>query len=238
MSEPKVWSRFSVKAKDGKVLKLRIEAMTEDRREELMNLLINYFIPEESLHKSLGIPQKPDALAELIETYKEFWSEKPNQNLTICVSDDETETRGELLGASLIALEAREDASKEKPHYEPNTEEMKKFIEIYYVMAAKYNAFDKYDFDKFYNGRGLVVHPKCRGLGIAQEFLRVRRLVCKENNIPMTGAWMTAYGTQKAAARDNWETVFEMNTEDYAKEVGIKFENVPPTFMYMIGRSE
>ncbi|KAG6450271.1 uncharacterized protein LOC115443604 [Manduca sexta] len=235
MSEPKVWSRFSAKSKDGKVLKFRIEAMTDDRKEDLMNLLMTYFVPEESMHRGPGIPKSPEAMAEILEVYKDLWSVKSNQNLTICVSDDETESRSELLGASLIALETREE---EKTHYNPITEVIKKSIKVYTCLATKYNVFEKHDLDEFYNGRGVVVHPKCRGLGIAQEFLRVRRLVCKEHSIPMTGAWMTSFGTQKAAIRDNWETVFEINTEDFGKEVGVKFENVPPTFLYMIGRCE
>ncbi|KAG6450272.1 uncharacterized protein LOC115443600 [Manduca sexta] len=236
MSEPKVWSRFSAKAKDGTVLKFRIQAMTEDRKEDLMNLLMTYFVPEESMHKGLGIPKNPEAMAELLEIYKELWSVKPNQNLTICVSDDETETRSELFGASLIILDKREE--KEKLHYEPISEVIKESIKIASCLSMKYNVFEKHDLNEFYDGRGVVVHPKCRGLGIAQEFLKVRRLVCKEHNVPMTGAWMTSFGTQKAAIRDNWETVFELNTEDFAKEVGVKFENVPPTFMFMIAKVE
>ncbi|KAG6450273.1 hypothetical protein O3G_MSEX006468 [Manduca sexta] len=238
MSEPKVWSRFSAKAKDGTVLKFRIQAMTEDRKEDLMNLLMTHYVPEESMHRCLGIPKNPEAMAEVLEIYKDLWSEKPNHNLTICVSDDETETRSELFGASLIILETREGKSKEIIHYNPVTELLKESIKIYKYLSMKYNIFEKHDIDKYYYGGGVVVHPKCRGLGIAQEFLRVRRLVCKEHNIPMTGAWMTSFGTQKAAVRDNWETAYELNTEDIGKEVGVEFENVPPTFMYMIARNE
>ncbi|KAG6450274.1 hypothetical protein O3G_MSEX006480 [Manduca sexta] len=237
MSGPRVWSRFSAKASDGTVLKFRIEDMTEDRIEDVMTLLMTHFATEESLHRGSGVPKNPKAMAELQEIYKELWNEKPNQ-IVICVSDEETTTNSELLGASVMDLETREEASKEIRHDNATTEEIKKFLEIITCLFTKYNVFDKYDLDKFYDDRGVVVLPKCRGLGIAQEFFRVRRLMCKEHNIPMTGGWMTSFGSQKAAIRDNWETVFEINYEDFGKEVGVKFENVPPTCIFMIARGE
>ncbi|KAG6450270.1 uncharacterized protein LOC115443599 [Manduca sexta] len=237
MSGLKVWSRFSAKSRDGTVLKLRIEDMPEDRIEDVTKLLMTHYAPEESLHKGSGVPKNPEAMAELLKLYKESWNEKPHQ-ITICVSDDETDTNSELLGASLMVLETKEEAFKEITYDDANTEEIKKFLEIMKCLSAKYNVFEKYDLDEFYDGRGVVVLPKCRGLGIAQEFFRVRRLMCKEHNIPMTGAWMTSFGTQKAAIRDNWETVCEMNTEDFEKEVGVKFEKVPPTCIFMIARGE
>lgn len=50
----------------------------------------------------------------------------------------------------------------------------------------------------------------------------------------MHGAWMTAYGTQKAAERDGWKTVCEIQYDEYGKKYGITFEDAPPSCKFMV----
>lgn len=47
---------------------------------------------------------------------------------------------------------------------------------------------------------------------------------------------MTAIGTQKAAARDGWETDFELDVEKLGHQTDTTFKNAPPTFKFMIGK--
>lgn len=46
---PNVWRRFESKPKNGKIYKIRIEEITDDRVEEILELLLKYYIPEEPL---------------------------------------------------------------------------------------------------------------------------------------------------------------------------------------------
>lgn len=49
----RVWSRFTVKSKDGE-LKFRIQDMPSDRLEDVINIFVKYFVPEETAHKAAG----------------------------------------------------------------------------------------------------------------------------------------------------------------------------------------
>lgn len=47
---------------------------------------------------------------------------------------------------------------------------------------------------------------------------------------------MTSYGTQKAAERDGWETVCEIQCEELGKFFGVKYGTNPPSTKFMIAR--
>lgn len=63
-----------------------------------------------------------------------------------------------------------------------------------------------------------------------------RRMICKEYGVPINGAWMTSYGTQKAATRDGWETVAEIHYEEFGKQHNVIYEKDPPSCKFMIAR--
>ncbi|XP_075973764.1 uncharacterized protein LOC142975022 [Anticarsia gemmatalis] len=119
----------------------------------------------------------------------------------------------------------------------PETKELKKLIEMSYVLDGNYNTMNVHKLDKFYDDRGIVVRPDYRGYGIALEFFKARRLICKEHGVTMTGAWMTAHGTQKSAQRDGWETVVTVDRDEFAKQMGVTYEPYSPTSIkYMLAR--
>ncbi|KAJ0175712.1 hypothetical protein K1T71_008871 [Dendrolimus kikuchii] len=111
---------------------------------------------------------------------------------------------------------------------------MMKFKKMLFSLALEFDVAESLSVDEYYGAKGVCVRPDYRGLGIAQEFLRLRRLICKERNMPFTSAWMTAFGTQKAAARDGWKSVFELDLEKFGQQVDAVFKNTPPTFKFMI----
>ena len=53
-SSPKVWSKFSVKKKDGTVLNLRIVDATESIFEDVLILYVKYFLNDETTFKAAG----------------------------------------------------------------------------------------------------------------------------------------------------------------------------------------
>lgn len=60
-----------------------------------------------------------------------------------------------------------------------------------------------------------------------------RTIICKERGVPITSAWMTSIGTQKAAAKLGWEALSEISYEDLGKMVGTEFPKVPPSSKLM-----
>lgn len=60
-----------------------------------------------------------------------------------------------------------------------------------------------------------------------------RNLVCIDQKIPMTCAWMTSIGSQKAAEKNNWKTLIEISPENLDEITGLIFEKKVPSFKLM-----
>nr|XP_034830589.1 uncharacterized protein LOC117987663 [Maniola hyperantus] len=156
--------------------------------------------------------------------------ERPNMSTVMCCVDD-LNTAGEIIGLSCMDLDKNAEKLKDIVQgMELKTKEIKNIFHI--LLTLEDYAGDK-AFETYYGGRGISVHPDYRGLGLANEFVRVRKLICIDHKVAMTCAWMTAIGTQKAAAKNNWKTLAEISLEDLEKQTGLKFEKKVPSFKYM-----
>ncbi|XP_063388813.1 uncharacterized protein LOC134674625 [Cydia fagiglandana] len=95
-----------------------------------------------------------------------------------------------------------------------------------------------FNLTSYYSDKSILVLPEYRGLGIAEKFLTVRRLMCAAHGISVTAGWMTATATQIAAKRDGWETIHEIPYDFFARKYNVTFENIPPTVKLMVGRPD
>ncbi|XP_022830887.1 uncharacterized protein LOC111359533 [Spodoptera litura] len=236
-ASPKVWSKFSAKRKDGSVLKLRIMDMPRvpSVQEKVLDLLMTYFVTEEHTILAAGVADSEEAMQEMT-AMQNYMLTMESMHIVICCSDTEDDQIGDIMGCSMMMFTKKGDPKLE---VEFRTKELKKLMEIVTNgFGESYDEMKVFDLDLCLYARGISVHPKYRGLGIAQEFLRTRRLICKEYGIPITGAWMTAIGTQKAAERDGWETVCELQHADLEKKFNVKYAKDPPSTKFMIARIE
>uniref|UniRef100_A0A2H1W5S8 SFRICE_007143 n=1 Tax=Spodoptera frugiperda TaxID=7108 RepID=A0A2H1W5S8_SPOFR len=234
-ASPKVWSKFSAKRKDGSVLNLRIMEMPRvpSVQEKVLDLLMTYFVPEEHTMAAAGVADSKEAMEEMYE-FQNHALNMESMHIVICCLDTEDDQIGDIMGCSLMMFVRKEDPT---PEFKFRTKEMEKVMEIVLQgFVASYDEMKVFDLDLGLIARGISVHPKYRGLGIAQEFLRTRRLICKEYGIPINGAWMTSYGTQIAAERDGWETVCELQHSDLEKKFNVKYAEEPPSTKFMIAR--
>ncbi|XP_028159805.1 uncharacterized protein LOC114352408 [Ostrinia furnacalis] len=184
-----------------------------------------------------GIYKSEEALAESREFVTEMSTDiaKSPHNLVICCLDEDPEVVGEIIGASMTTV-AKKDDPEEDMNFTTKTKEVAAMFAIMDKLFSKYDVMKDLNLDSFLDDRGVVINPKYRGLGIAQMFFNVRRQICHDLGVPLTGAWMTSAGSQKAAARDGWETVFEVTYEEFGKEAGVVFEDVPPSCKFMTAK--
>ncbi|XP_028159812.1 uncharacterized protein LOC114352414 isoform X2 [Ostrinia furnacalis] len=153
-------------------------------------------------------------------------------------ADEDPEVVGEIIGASMTIVVKKDDPEEDMNFTDKKTKtkEVAALFAIIDILFSKYDVMKDLNLDSFLDDRGVVINPKYRGLGIAQMFFNVRRQICHNLGIPLTGAWMTSAGSQKAAARDGWETVFEIPYEEFGKEAGVVFEDVPPSCKFMTAK--
>ncbi|XP_063825084.1 uncharacterized protein LOC135074648 [Ostrinia nubilalis] len=239
---PRVWRKFTVKSKDGE-LKLRIQDMPSDRLDDLNDIFLKYFVTEETSHKAAGIHKSEEALAESRELFvtemsTDIAKSPHNLIIIICCLDEDPEVVGEIIGASITTVAKKDDPEEDMNFTDKKTKtkEVAAMFAIIDILFSKYDVMKDLNLDSFLDDRGVVINPKYRGLGIAQMFFNVRRQICHNLGIPLTGAWMTSAGSQKAAARDGWETVFEIPYEEFGKEAGVVFEDVPPSCKFMTAK--
>ncbi|XP_035432708.2 uncharacterized protein LOC118264337 [Spodoptera frugiperda] len=242
MSQPlKVWSKFSVTKKDGSVLNLRIVDIPKDPKiiEKALDNFFNYFIKEERTFKAAGVPDSEEAMQELRMAFDYGMDPSSQQKIefSICCLDTGDDQIHDVIGGSILIYKTKADAEKEEKHVF-NAAALNKVSQMAEDLAEIYDDMRAFNLDQYFICRGVFVCPEYRGLGIAQELLRIRRLICKEYGIPITGAWMTSPGTQKAAERDGWETVCELKFSDLEKKFNVTYEKFPPTNKFMIARVE
>ncbi|KPI93059.1 hypothetical protein RR46_14280 [Papilio xuthus] len=224
----RVWRRFERKRKDGSVLKLRIQDPPSSAQDHVKDFIAKYFLTEETFQKAAGISSNPEAVEEyrgILEVVIKLWT------VVICCYDDSEEV-GDILGVSIVEL-------VEDDSFDGQQLQMVENRKLFQIVGECENLVKPLikDLKGYHSGRGITVHPDCRGLGIATEFVKIRRQMINEQNIPMSCAWMTSYGSQKAAEKDNWETLFEIAPEELGQKCDVVFIDPPKTFKLMFVRN-
>ncbi|RVE50543.1 hypothetical protein evm_004770 [Chilo suppressalis] len=228
----RVYSRFVATRENGSTVKLRIQDMPAESQMDVMDLFGNVYVKEEAVYKASGIYLNEESRAEVMQLFQKMTGVL-QPLIMVCCLDDDTDAVGKIVGASMMYLaEGIIDLSK----FQVETKELKKLFEIAANALYCYDVVKEHKVDKYYEDLGIVVHPDFRRLGIAKEFVRTRRLICKLDDVSMTGAWMTAFGTQKAGESDRWETVYELTFDELSKRFDVVFKDTPPTCKYMVAK--
>ncbi|KAJ8728277.1 hypothetical protein PYW08_016662 [Mythimna loreyi] len=231
MAPLKVWSTFSAN-KDGAAINLRIVDAPESVLEEVINQYMKYYVTEDTTFKAAGVTNNAAAMEELRVPMLKAIKEKGFHTMVCCLDTKDDQIK-EILGVSMMVLTSKGDP---EPEFDFNTEEMKKLFDIFCELESLYDEAKALNSDRFFSDRGLFVIPEYRGIGVELELLKARRLSCKENGIPVSGAWMTSSDTQKAAESDGWESAFEIKFEELGKKLGVNFDSDPPSVKYMVAK--
>ncbi|CAG9786457.1 unnamed protein product [Diatraea saccharalis] len=205
-SKCRVYSRFTVTRSDGSTVKLRIQDMPLEYLDAVVDMHSEYFTKDEPYHRAAGVYKSEHAKAESRELMKTAL-EHLQSHVDICCVDDDPDVIGELAGVSAT-----------------------------HITNKTMDLGDIQNVEKFYDDLFILVHPDFRRLGIAKEFVKNRRTVCKLENIAVTASWMSSWGTQKAGEQDGWQTVVVLCNEEIGKRFDVVFEDAPPTNKYMLTR--
>ncbi|KAJ2946208.1 hypothetical protein O0L34_g5143 [Tuta absoluta] len=239
MSSPKIWSRFVGKRKsDGAVLKFVVQEATADDKEAVVEFLAEYMTPNETFAKAAGLSKSEEAMKAYRPMNGEYYS---ISHCMICYEDKEfeTNTAKPIVAVSLVSLdEGQNEKRLSEAISQVEHPEIKKILEIVNVTGELYNARQKLGLDKYYAGWGVCVRPDRAGFGIAKEMFALRRDLCKAHGVSATAAWMTAVGSQKAAERAGWKTVFEIPLEELGRLADCKFIDGPSMCKLMVAYAD
>ncbi|XP_013143238.1 PREDICTED: uncharacterized protein LOC106107084 [Papilio polytes] len=226
----RVWSRIERQRRDGSVIKLRFQEPPPSVMGNVIDFLAEYFTKDETFNKAAGVCSNPEAMAE----FRLLLKDMTPSPIVICCHDNDTEEIEEIIGVSVA--DVVKDIKDQLDDFKLQTKELETAVNLL-IECEKLAEDVTKEFKAHLAGRVMTVHPNYRGLGIASEFVKIRRLLMIDQNLPLTCSWMTAYGSQKAAEKDNWETLFEVKTEELAKKSGVVFGDSPPTIKLMTFRN-
>ncbi|XP_059619199.1 uncharacterized protein LOC132263449 [Phlebotomus argentipes] len=220
VSFPQVWWKFQAKdPESGQIVDYRIEDCPEDRFEEAVNLMLNYFVPDEPMNNSLGSMKDEVSLSEM----KAFWMETMPQKLTlVCFK----EGCSEICGLNILEISDKDES--EKDHLkELKGKSLRDIFKAFLFLKAKADAYNRYNVSKYLHGLGLLTMPKYRGCGIATELLKARFPLMEALGLSLTGTLFTGPGSQAAAKRAGFTEDFAVTYESLGKEYPfVPFPNI------------
>lgn len=228
----KVWSTFLARKSDGSQIKLRIEEMPSNRLDDVLNLFSVYAAKEDIFVKLLEIPKNPEAVKEMKQSTREMLNAGPH-NIVICRPDDNNSR--DIIGASIVGITLAKD-KLEDFQVPTKTKEMEKLWEYYIKLYGLYDLCKAQSLTSYYDERGQVVIPGYVDIDIRKELLNVRRKICKENNVTVTGGWMHSKEAQEAAEADGWQTAYEVSREQLEKLLGISISGGPSLWKFMFAK--
>ncbi|XP_047995509.1 uncharacterized protein LOC125233509 [Leguminivora glycinivorella] len=221
MSE-RVWSTFQAMRSDGLLVRLSIQDLPKTRIDDGVQLFVDNFFSEETFLVAAGISRNPEAIAELKTLVTESLKD-PACHSVICCEKRVDGKVGRIIGVSsmILVTEVRPDNMQDMKRKTKELQTLSQLMED----ASLLNIMKKLNISHFYEGFGAVVHPEFRRLGIMTEFLKARCLACVAHNVPATGALMTCIASQKAAEKENWETVLNVDLQELGRKYGVIFDN-------------
>ncbi|XP_031765354.2 uncharacterized protein LOC116412993 [Galleria mellonella] len=229
----RVWTKLQIQNKKD-LLRLRVQDLTMDLLEDVLDFNMNYFVKEEIFHKISGISEDPEAVKE----YKEIISQvimKPNYSTKVYIIDDYSNPNtGKIVAVSMMKIvSSHEDLNY---NIQTKTEAVRRLLNIKSTCYKLFSIEDvkkMYNVDRYYEDTGLAIHPEYRSLGIINFENTLRRVTCREDNIRLIGAWVTMLTAQKAYQNNNYNTAFDISYKKLVSILGINFEGVPTMCKYM-----
>ncbi|CAD0199460.1 unnamed protein product [Chrysodeixis includens] len=225
MSAPKVWSKFT--GSNG--AKLVIATAPSDRINEAVDLHIKQYLSEDPLSKALDIANNKDALEE----YKSLLVDGANTTNFALVAAVDNGGVGEIVGVSFSYIIASDKPFEDMPA--PKTKEIERLYAITGAMHVP-DILSTYKVDKYLDSFGIAIHPNYKNLGIELELLKARKLLAKEQSIPLSVGWMMSDALQALAQQDGYSVHKELNYPEFGQQHGLNFDNSPSTIKYVVSK--
>ncbi|XP_015607945.1 uncharacterized protein LOC107273866 isoform X2 [Cephus cinctus] len=236
---PKVWKRIEsatesrIKTKDEKPLKFTVEEVPVERVEDAVDLMANYFIPDEVICNSLKI--KDDPLA--VQDCRDLWRLALRQGISVAVflEDSSVELR-EIAAVNVIFVMTPEDEKKLK-NYKLKSKRTKPVLEYVFSVTDKINVMKHYGVDKFMAGFGMTVNPRFRGHSLGGYLLGSRNEIGREYNLRATETSFTGPASQTLALRSGFEILWQKKYSELYDENGKPlFPDVKIEYCTMMGK--
>ncbi|XP_058444181.1 uncharacterized protein LOC131425895 [Malaya genurostris] len=207
------WHTFKAKDSDSDQLVVyRVQDLTEDRYEDMIQQFLDHFIEEEPISVSKGISKDQSARDGLIDLWRSTLRE---QMTLVCYK----EGSDEIIGANIVVVRESEEAYDDDAFPGGDQADVRA---IFKYVLAQFDPLKYYGVDHRLIAYGLTVNKRYRGRGVATEILNARVPMCKAFGIKLAAHPFSAPGSQGAARKAGYRTDYEITYDDLA-ELGPKY---------------
>ncbi|XP_050087353.1 uncharacterized protein LOC126572243 [Anopheles aquasalis] len=201
---PCVWHTFQAKDTDSdRLVTYRVQDLPEDRFEEAIAHMIEYFVYDEPTCRAKNIVGEKQSVKEIADLWREFVKFRL---VLVCFK----EGSDEIAGMNMLFVSSANDPDT----YEPRGEIWRCIYDLVEYTSKQAHVFERYQVTDYLAAMGLSVAPKYRGRGIATEILRARIPLCKGVGLPLTSTCFTAVASQAAAAKAGFEETYVVSYDE------------------------
>ncbi|KXJ70640.1 hypothetical protein RP20_CCG022854 [Aedes albopictus] len=205
---PTVWYTFQAPDPDNddQLVTYRVEDLTEDRYDDIIQHYRDYFVDDEPIYASRNTILDEMAMKEL----SDFWRWCLEQRLTVVCYK---EGSAEIVGANLLHMEQSDDKGNWDIFQSKTIQDV---VKAHLYMTEQFNVFQRYNVDRYLTAYGLALNRRYRGRGIATEILKARIPICRAFGVRLSATNFTAQASQKAAEKAGFRNDFEVSYDDFA----------------------
>ncbi|KAL7299178.1 hypothetical protein TKK_0007774 [Trichogramma kaykai] len=232
---PKTWQRpagplnvwkiieSTEKLSDGSTRPIRfsIQEVPVDRREETIDFMLKYYIPDEPICKSLNCKNDPDMIHDFQVCWKYCLEEGSVEAAYVLGSDGSI---GELVALNMLYVSSK--ANDQKIFQLMDSFKSSKFKALAKIMLDAKETADCSNIlgvDEYISAIGLAVATHLRGQKLGLRLLEARSEMGKKFGIKGTSTTFTAKASQILATRAGFEEKFSWNYADILNDDGTPF---------------
>ncbi|KAG5684448.1 hypothetical protein PVAND_013682 [Polypedilum vanderplanki] len=202
---PQIYSTFRARDKTSDdVVDYLIQELPKEYFGQAVNLLLNEYLPEETLHACRNLVSNSEAIREV----RDDWQKKLSANISIaCFKSDGSD----LVGVSILGIINKDDDDESESW---KTEELSDVVRLLNHISIQHNVFELYNIDKFLTIHGLAVSYDYRKRGVACELLKASVDVAKILNLKIISSTFTTFGAQKTAEKSGYKETFSITFDE------------------------
>ncbi|KAG8235959.1 hypothetical protein J437_LFUL018080 [Ladona fulva] len=210
----------------GKFSTFRIEDIPDDKRDQAIQHMKDYFFKDEPTTQVL---ERTTLLTD--EDINAFLNNSLNDNVSLCAIDEAN--NDEIAGVTILRVSSRCD-----PHrHEKVDSKLKSMQRLFHFLHHCHEGIDPFTIksgskevvvDHVLEPMGLSVSPKYRGKGLGQALIQARHKLAAELGIGATMGIYTSIYSQAIILRQGMEMVKEISYTDYKEDGKVIFAELNP----------
>ncbi|XP_069690259.1 arylalkylamine N-acetyltransferase-like 2 isoform X2 [Periplaneta americana] len=214
---PTVWRWYNGKQPlEGKTPRFRIQDVTEDLEDEVVQHMTDVFLRDEPMCSSVGLADDPVSVLEFQTMWRDYMRQRVA--LVAVVEPETTPYSGHrVAGCNLLGITCRGDVTDINKY---KGVAFRKLIEALDHTTKMAKLFERYGVDYYLCALGLSVAREYRGQGLGFELLKARFDLGRAMGLPLTVTLFSPASTQWMGAQLGMKTVVEIDYEDYKDDEG------------------